>query len=152
MSPSVADVEVRGQVLVSRAKTKTVVFSKLNPALSQCPGYIQAVMGVGVAALIRWGLQQIQGPPPGQVRIWVKDNGLGIPKDAQERIFAMFHRMHHEADYPGIGIWLTIVKKAGEKMKGRVGLKSEPGHESRFWIELPKAVAAPIRTHLREAG
>jgi signal transduction histidine kinase len=69
----------------------------------------------------------------------VEDNGIGIPKEAQEKIFGMFQRMHRGAEYPGTGIGLAIVRKAVERMAGRVGLESKPGEGSKFWIELPSA-------------
>jgi signal transduction histidine kinase len=71
------------------------------------------------------------------VRLWFADNGIGIPKDAQERIFKMFQRL--DKSYDGTGVGLTVVRKAVEKMGGKVGLESEPGRGSRFWLEL-KAV------------
>jgi signal transduction histidine kinase len=74
------------------------------------------------------------------VRLWFADNGIGIPKDAQERIFKMFQRL--DKSYDGTGVGLTVVRKAVEKMGGRVGLESEPGRGSRFWIEL-KAAGEP---------
>ena len=73
-----------------------------------------------------------------KVQIWVEDNGLGIPRDQQERIFRVFERLHG-ARYTGTGIGLSIVRKGVERMGGRVGLESEPGRGSHFWIELPKA-------------
>jgi PAS domain S-box-containing protein len=69
--------------------------------------------------------------------IFVEDNGIGIPKDAQEKIFRMFQRMHHESEYPGTGIGLAIARKAVERMGGRICLDSEPGKGSRFCVELP---------------
>ena len=84
-------------------------------------------------------------PPPGaghsrlgKVRVWVQDNGIGIPPEAHERIFDMFERMHGQEEYPGTGIGLTIVRKAMDRMGGRVGVESEPGKGSRFWIELDR--------------
>jgi signal transduction histidine kinase len=71
------------------------------------------------------------------VRLWFADNGVGIPKDAQERIFKMFQRL--DKSYDGTGVGLTVVRKAVEKMGGRVGLESEPGRGSRFWVELRAA-------------
>jgi signal transduction histidine kinase len=68
------------------------------------------------------------------VRLWFADNGIGIPKDAQQRIFNMFQRL--DKSYDGTGMGLTVVRKAVEKMGGRVGLESDPGHGSRFWVEL----------------
>ena len=72
-----------------------------------------------------------------RVRFWVVDNGVGIPKEAQDRIFKMFQRLNKS--YEGTGVGLTVVRKAVEKMGGKVGLESEPGQGSRFWIDLPAA-------------
>ena len=76
------------------------------------------------------------------VRLWFADNGVGIPKDAQERIFKMFQRL--DRSYDGTGVGLTVVRKAVEKMGGRVGLESEPGKGSRFWVELRGAGNAQL--------
>jgi signal transduction histidine kinase len=73
-------------------------------------------------------------------RLWFADNGVGIPKEAQERIFRMFQRL--DRSYDGTGVGLTVVRKAIEKMGGRVGLESEPGNGSRFWLELKAAAKA----------
>ena len=124
--------------------------------LTQCFGNLLDNAVKFVAPFVRpcihvWA-EEIQGRGSGIVRIWIEDNGIGIPKAAQENIFRMFLRMHTEAEYPGTGIGLTIVKKAVERMNGRVGLESEPGKGSKFWIDLPKAVEAKCHTHLQEAG
>jgi PAS domain S-box-containing protein len=73
------------------------------------------------------------------VRLSIIDNGIGIPSEQQERIFGVFERLHPEAQYPGTGIGLAIVKRAMERMGGRVGVESVPGVGSRFWIELRSA-------------
>jgi PAS domain S-box-containing protein len=73
------------------------------------------------------------------VRLWVQDNGIGIAKRDQARIFDIFSRVHGNDRYEGTGIGLSIVKKAVEKMGGRVGVESEIGKGSRFWIELQRA-------------
>ena len=78
----------------------------------------------------------------GQVRIWFEDNGIGIPKEAQERVFGLFQRMHPEKEFPGTGVGLTIVRKAVERMGGQAGVESEPGHGSRFWLQLRKGESA----------
>jgi two-component system sensor histidine kinase/response regulator len=71
------------------------------------------------------------------VRVWVEDNGIGIAPEHQKRIFRIFERLHGRETYSGTGIGLAIVEKAIHRMKGRVGVESEPDKGSRFWIELP---------------
>jgi PAS domain S-box-containing protein len=72
----------------------------------------------------------------GCIRLWFEDNGIGIPKEWQARIFGMFHRLNPPDAYEGTGIGLAIVRKAAERMGGRAGVESEPGRGSRFWVEL----------------
>jgi PAS domain S-box-containing protein len=73
------------------------------------------------------------------VRLSVQDNGIGIAPEDLERIFRAFERLHGKQAYPGTGLGLAIVRKGAERMGGRVGVDSEPGKGSRFWIELPPA-------------
>jgi PAS domain S-box-containing protein len=72
------------------------------------------------------------------VRLWVEDNGIGIPAEAKDRMFLMFQRFHRSTEYEGTGIGLAIVRKAVERMSGKVGVESEPGQGSRFWLLLPR--------------
>ena len=48
----------------------------------------------------------------------------------------MFHRLHREDQYPGTGIGLAIVRKAVDRMGGKIGLESHPGRGTKFWVEL----------------
>jgi signal transduction histidine kinase len=68
-------------------------------------------------------------------RLWIEDNGIGIGAADRERIFEIFARVHPESRFEGTGIGLSIVKKAMHKMRGRVGVESELGKGSRFWLD-----------------
>ena len=74
-----------------------------------------------------------------KVRLWFEDNGIGIDPASQRSIFDMFQRAHAGGQYEGSGLGLAIVRKAVERMGGVVGIQSEPGQGSRFWLELPRA-------------
>jgi PAS domain S-box-containing protein len=71
------------------------------------------------------------------VRVWVEDNGVGIPEDQQDRVFVMFQRLNKHVE--GTGVGLALVRKVVERMRGKVGLESAPGGGCLFWIELQKA-------------
>lgn len=73
------------------------------------------------------------------IRLWIEDNGIGIEPRHQENIFQAFERLHGVETYPGTGMGLAIVRKGVERMGGRVGVESQLGEGSRFWIELPPA-------------
>lgn len=73
------------------------------------------------------------------VRLWIEDNGIGIPEEYHDRIFKVFERLHPSAHYPGSGLGLSIVKRAIDRLGGKVGVISSPGEGSRFWFELPHA-------------
>jgi signal transduction histidine kinase len=74
-----------------------------------------------------------------KVRLCVRDNGIGIDREGRDRLFAIFQRLPTLHPYQGIGVGLAIVRKAAERMNGKVGVESTPGQGSTFWIELPKA-------------
>ncbi|MDB6019390.1 MAG: hypothetical protein JWR19_3879 [Pedosphaera sp.] len=71
------------------------------------------------------------------VRLWVEDKGIGIPAEYQARIFGVFERIPGNKTFEGTGIGLAIVQKAVERMGGQVGVESEVGKGSKFWIFLP---------------
>ena len=70
------------------------------------------------------------------VRLWIQDNGIGIEPHYHDRIFKLFERLHSKEEYAGTGVGLGIVKRAAERLGGRVGFDSKPGKGSRFWVEL----------------
>ncbi len=71
-------------------------------------------------------------------RINVRDNGIGVAAESQERIFDMFHRLHRDGSYPGQGIGLAISKRIVTRHGGDIGVESEPDRGSVFWFRLPR--------------
>jgi signal transduction histidine kinase/FixJ family two-component response regulator len=76
-----------------------------------------------------------------QVRVAVKDNGFGIEKRHQERIFERFYRVKDDNTryITGTGLGLPIVKGIVEDLGGTLELESEPGKGSTFTVVLPLA-------------
>lgn len=75
--------------------------------------------------------------PDHMVRLSVTDTGKGIAKDDQAKLFEPFNRLGRESgNIEGTGIGLFIAKQLIEAMDGRIGLESEVGKGSTFWIEI----------------
>jgi PAS domain S-box-containing protein len=70
-------------------------------------------------------------------RLLIRDNGIGIPPEAHDKIFGMFYQV--DQGKGGTGVGLAVVRKAAERMGGSVGLASAPGEGSTFWVELENA-------------
>lgn len=86
---------------------------------------------------------QTEGP---KARLWVKDNGIGIARRDLGKLFGAFQRLHGKGTYPGTGLGLALVLKGAERLGGRVGVDSDSGQGSSFWIELtrvPESSAPP---------
>jgi PAS domain S-box-containing protein len=78
------------------------------------------------------------------VRIEVKDNGPGIDKEGQAKLFIPFERIGKTSTQAeGTGLGLAVVKQLTELMGGKVGAESTPGQGSTFWVELPHC-ASPL--------
>ena len=81
--------------------------------------------------------------PGPRVRLWIEDNGIGIPSGAHEKIFGIFERVSGLETIEGTGIGLAIVARAMQQMGGRCGVESTLGEGSRFWLELATPTADP---------
>jgi PAS domain S-box-containing protein len=69
--------------------------------------------------------------------VTVADDGIGIPDGDQERIFAMFTRLHGRDEFAGTGIGLAICRRIVERHGGRIYVESTPGEGSAFHTLLP---------------
>jgi signal transduction histidine kinase len=74
----------------------------------------------------------------GMIRFWVRDNGKGISKEDQRRIFVPFTKLQ-QVNTSGHGLGLSIVQRITSKLGGTVGVESDPGAGSLFWFTLPMA-------------
>ena len=72
-------------------------------------------------------------------RFRVRDNGIGIAPEYQQRVFLVFERLHTQAEYRGTGIGLALSRRIVENHGGQLTLESVPGQGSTFSFTLPAA-------------
>ncbi|MDH3203817.1 MAG: sensor histidine kinase [Nitrosopumilus sp.] len=74
------------------------------------------------------------------VLFYVKDNGIGISKEKQEKLFKKFYQVDsgHRRKHGGLGISLSICKGIVEGLGGKIWVDSEPGKGSTFYFKIPK--------------
>ena len=101
----------------------------LTNALKYSPAEQPVVVGLDVADHL--------------ARVWVRDQGPGLPPEEQAQIWEPFHRVQGIKDQGGtgvgLGLGLYICRTIIERHQGQVGVESAPGHGSTFWFTLPLA-------------
>ena len=125
---------VSGPVLGDPLRVRQIVSNFLNNALKFTPQgqvHVQARRGRGDLAE--------------QVRIEVHDTGVGIDAATRARLFTPFTQADQSTTrrYGGTGLGLSICRELALLMGGEVGVRSEPGVGSTFWLELPLPPAVP---------
>lgn len=124
-----------------RLRLKQIALNFLSNAIKYSPAESQVCMGI---EKLRHG-----------VRIWVRDEGPGIPPQKQERLFHPFERLGaEEGGVEGSGIGLSLCRGLAEAMKGTIGVTCPGEGGSTFWAEFPlaEASASPGRAPDRGAG
>jgi signal transduction histidine kinase/CheY-like chemotaxis protein len=75
-----------------------------------------------------------------RIRLEVADDGPGIPSDRRDRLFTPFERLGAEGTgVEGTGLGLALSKRLVEAMGGALGVSTEPGRGSTFWVDLTMA-------------
>ena len=124
----------------SRAKVEASPLPTINGDRSQLSRMFQNL--VGNALKFR---QENRRP---RVQIWaelrgqewvfaIKDNGIGISPEHQDRVFEMFSRLHSRARYSGTGIGLALCSKIAQRHGGGIWVESEEGEGSTFRFNIP---------------
>src|SRR5260221_6945412 len=74
------------------------------------------------------------------VTVSVQDNGIGIAKNQQQKVFKRFYRIQDKpsASFPGMGIGLYLVSQIIHQHKGKIRVESKEGKGSTFYFSLPK--------------
>ena len=68
----------------------------------------------------------------------VKDNGIGISPEYQDKIFGLFKRLHSAPEYSGTGLGLALCSNIVGLYAGRIWVESEPGKGATFYFSLPQ--------------
>src|SRR3954453_13323715 len=113
--------------------------SQLTQLLQNLVGNAVKFHAPGVAPTIRVSARRTHGA----CVVTVADDGIGIADGDQERIFAMFTRLHGRDQYAGTGSGLAICRRIAERHGGRIYVESSVGEGSAFHTLLPDAPAAP---------
>jgi chemotaxis family two-component system sensor kinase Cph1 len=74
---------------------------------------------------------------PGFVRIYVADNGVGVPEGFEAQIFQPFRRLHTDSEIPGSGMGLAICKKLVERRGGHIWVSAQKPRGSVFSFTIP---------------
>ena len=127
------------RVVADRQRLKQVLVNLLSNAVK----YNRDAGEVVVDWAAHGGLSPSDGSGDGWLRVSVRDTGRGIPADRLEDVFTPFERLGAEgSDVEGTGVGLSLTRTLVEALGGRIGLESEVGQGSTFWVDLPAAPRA----------
>lgn len=125
-----------------------VVVADLPPALADATMLRQVVANLLDNALkfssksARPRVEVTAAPSAAGVEYHVRDNGAGFDPRYADRLFGVFQRLHGQAEFPGTGVGLAIVKRLLEHHGGAIVAESSPGHGATFRFTLPPPPAS----------
>jgi PAS domain S-box-containing protein len=115
-------------VIADRSLLWQVFVNLISNALKFTAGRDPAVIDIGVAS---------RDLRPGQVVIFIRDNGVGFDMDSADRLFGAFQRLHPEREFKGTGIGLANVKRIVQRHGGSVWAESRVDGGATFYFSLP---------------
>lgn len=83
-------------------------------------------------------------PEPDHILLMVEDNGIGINKDYEDKVFLLFQQLDKNKGYEGTGIGLAICKSIVEKYNGQIWFESGHVKGTRFFARLPILEESPV--------
>jgi two-component system, sensor histidine kinase and response regulator len=137
------DIQSRFADVIAESKAEIIVPERWPVVLGYQP-WVEEILANYVSNAIKYG-----GIPPrievgtspladGRARFWVRDNGKGLTPDEQALLFTPFTRLD-QVRVKGYGLGLSIVQRIAEKINEQVGVESEVGQGSTFYLTLPLA-------------
>jgi PAS domain S-box-containing protein len=145
--------ELDMQIIVDDTKRRLMAFIEEKGAIIQAPQDWPRASGYGpwveeiwtnyISNALKYGGEPpevVLGAEPvndDMVRFFVRDNGMGLTEEEQNRVFTPFTRLN-QVKVEGHGLGLSIVQRIVNKLGGEVGLESQPGNGSVFSFTLPK--------------
>jgi PAS domain S-box-containing protein len=126
-------------VLADRQRLKQVLLNLLTNAVKYTPKRGRATISAAPFAEDKY-------------RVVVSDTGPGLPPEKVSRLFTPFDRLGAEqSDVQGTGLGLALSQRLIQAMGGSIGVSSDVGHGSTFWVELPRA-ASPLPGKVRPSS
>jgi len=144
MSEIIQQVQERLVYAIEDSKAEIIIPDNFPTVISYAP-WVEEILANYISNGLKYG-----GSPPkielgadileddNMICFWVQDNGQGLSKEAQAKLFTPFTRLHQERA-EGHGLGLSIVQQIVERLGGKVGINSKIGQGSRFYFTLPKS-------------
>ncbi len=124
---------VHQKITGDKDRLQQVVINLLSNAIKYSPSAGKVFINVGLEN--------------GEVKVSVKDSGIGIPRHDIEKIFEKYYRVaNHALQFQGLGIGLFICYEIVQRHQGKLWVESEPGKGSTFYFTLPLKPLAALHT------